>query len=627
MAGRLQQPITHSGTLDVPGIQDNGRIAPYDLGNCLGIRIFNESSPVTLTIEAGVVVQGHVTGHGWSEGIFHNQIAVSKNAALKVLGTADEPVVFTSAANPDERNAGQWGGVVFEADSRASDSIIQHAVFEYGGSNWVPSISNPGWIPGMLSVYGGAPCISDSLFTKSNVSWLCLRESANPTITGCTFTENKIGLTFNMTSPLTISGNRIVQNIDYGAFNENGEVIIDMTNNWWGDDSGPLDDSDDRETGGWYNPEGRGDNVSDYIKYKPWSTGIPTPSPTGYLWLSDFTSDKIYKLDTLGNVLVSFDSPGSLPSDLAWDGTYLWCTDDGWGKGYSNKIFKLDNAGNVITSFDAPQNDSYSGGLAWDGASLWYVRDYTAAYTGTFMDTIELCNEIYQLDTTGNVLSHFTAPSPGSSGLTWDGAHLWVADAWDDLIYQLNTTGKVLESIGSPGSSPIGQAWAETPTSTPPPSALTNCISFNTGEWTDLRSVFSNSTEILGYTNNKYGGTAYRYLWLSFAMPSAISLRPCPTELNPQAGEPNWGDRAELEIEKIASSELESRLSADSVPDDLGAKLIGPYIYRLTVTAPDHGYHSSYIFSFDAPPSYAIGKGKVDDLEWLGRVRVCNIGT
>ncbi|MBN1322428.1 MAG: right-handed parallel beta-helix repeat-containing protein [Methanotrichaceae archaeon] len=700
-----QQPITHSGTLDVPGVMDNGRVAPYDLGNCLGIRIFNETTPVTLTIDAGVVVQGHVTSHGASEGIFHDQISVSKNAALKVLGTADEPVVFTSAVDPDMKNGGQWGGVVFEADSRASDSIIQHAVFEYGGSEWVSTYPNPGYLPGMISVYGGAPRITDSLFRWSNVSGLYLEENAHPSITGCTFTENNIGMTFNVKSPLTISGNIIVNNIDYGASNENSDVIIDMTDNWWGDVSGPLDDSDDREAGGWYNPEGRGDNVSDFIKYKPWLTSTPSttstpsqepsttltplqepsttltplqepsttltplqePSTTGSLWLSDFTADKIYKLDRSGNVLASFDSPGSVPSGLAWDGmhlwnldkadgkiyrldtdgtvigfinapgyinptyaggglawdgTYLWCTDDGWGMGFRNRIFKLDTSGNVIASFEAPQDDSYSGDLAWDGASLWYVRDYTAASIGLF---IEQCNEIYRLDTTGSILSHFTAPGPGSSGLAWDGAHLWIADAGDDMIYQLDNTGKVLMSFGSPGPSPIGLAWEEIPTSTS--ANVVNCIYFNTGAWTDLSSVFAGANEVFGYTNNMYGGTAYMYLWLSFESPLRhMSLRPCPDDLNPQTTEPNWGDRAQFETEEITSRELATRLAADEVPGNLGSGLIGPYIYRLIVTAPDHGYHSSYIFSFDASPNYAIGKGEVDDLEWSGRVRVCNIG-
>jgi outer membrane protein assembly factor BamB len=165
---------------------------------------------------------------------------------------------------------------------------------------------------------------------------------------------------------------------------------------------------------------------------------------------------------------------------------------------------------------------------------------------------------------------------------------------------------------------------------TPTPATVTNCIYFNTGAWTNLSSVFTNGTEIYGGTNNKYSGTAYMYLWLSFDSPQAnISLRPCPDDIDPQAqdGDPNWGDRAELEVEVIPSNELRSRLTADFVPYELRAGLKGHYIYRTVVTAPDHGYHSSYIFSFGTSPNYAIGWGNVDDSDWLGRVRVCNVGT
>jgi len=134
-------------------------------------------------------------------------------------------------------------------------------------------------------------------------------------------------------------------------------------------------------------------------------------------------------------------------------------------------------------------------------------------------------------------------------------------------------------------------------------------------------------TELYGDTNNKYNGTAYMYLWLSFDSPHAnISLHPCPDDIDPQAGEPNWGDRAGLAIEETSSTELRSRLTVDFVPYELRAGLKGPYIYQIVVTAPDHGYHSSSIFSFDTLPNYAIGWGNVDAYDWLARVSVCNLG-
>lgn len=100
----------------------------------------------------------------------------------------------------------------------------------------------------------------------------------------------------------------------------------------------------------------------------------------------------------------------------------------------------------------------YPGGLAWDGRYLWYVREYTNA---------ELGNEIYQLDTSGNVISHFTAPSFGSVGLTWDGSYLWVADAVDDKVYKLDTSGNVLDSFDAPWPSSIGLTYVTQVT--PPP--------------------------------------------------------------------------------------------------------------------------------------------------------------
>ncbi|MEW6186930.1 MAG: hypothetical protein AB1585_14440 [Thermodesulfobacteriota bacterium] len=48
-------------------------------------------------------------------------------------------------------------------------------------------------------------------------------------------------------------------------------IVIAQKNNW-GDPSGPYDPSDDRSTGGWYNPNGIGDKVTDRVNYFPWNS-------------------------------------------------------------------------------------------------------------------------------------------------------------------------------------------------------------------------------------------------------------------------------------------------------------------------------------------------------------------
>ena len=75
---------------------------------------------------------------------------------------------------------------------------------------------------------------------------------------------------------LTATGNQILGNNSYGCFNNdpNG-TLVTAENNWWGDASGPLDNSNAADTAGLYNPGGMGDEVSDGIDYVPfWTTGF-----------------------------------------------------------------------------------------------------------------------------------------------------------------------------------------------------------------------------------------------------------------------------------------------------------------------------------------------------------------
>jgi parallel beta-helix repeat protein len=73
----------------------------------------------------------------------------------------------------------------------------------------------------------------------------------------------------NISGEIEITGNTIRGNILYGIY-YTGNNVINAVNNNWGGPSGPYDPSDDRATGGWYNPTGSGDMVSDYVNYYPW---------------------------------------------------------------------------------------------------------------------------------------------------------------------------------------------------------------------------------------------------------------------------------------------------------------------------------------------------------------------
>ena len=62
--------------------------------------------------------------------------------------------------------------------------------------------------------------------------------------------------------------------------------------------------------------------------------------------------------------------------------------------------------------------------------------------------------------TTGDVLKHFSTPGPCSTGLTFDGKFLWIADRKTDLIYKVDPeNGKIIKSFPSPGYFSTGLAW------------------------------------------------------------------------------------------------------------------------------------------------------------------------
>ena len=198
----------------------------------------------------------------------------------------------------------------------------------------------------------------------------------------------------------------------------------------------------------------------------------------GYLWNADANTDKIYKLMPNGTIIDSFDAPDSLPTGLAWDGTYLWYLDQSTDK----KMYKMKTNGEVITNCYAPssypsgltsdgtylwsadsvadkiykltgcgQQSSFDSpgaiprGLAWDGTNLWHVDSST--------------NKIYKLTTDGVVLDSFDSPGPSPYALTYDGTYLWNADVITYKIYKLTTDGTVVGTFDAPGTKPYGLTW------------------------------------------------------------------------------------------------------------------------------------------------------------------------
>ena len=117
----------------------------------------------------------------------------------------------------------------------------------------------------------------------------------------------------------TYDGNTLSGNSLYGIY-RSGSSTISAKNCNWGHATGPLDASDDRATGGLYNPSGQGDKVSDNVDYHPWDgTAVGTTAvPTG---LSS----------TPGNRTINLNWNANTESDLAGYKIYCSTTSGSYG--------------------------------------------------------------------------------------------------------------------------------------------------------------------------------------------------------------------------------------------------------------------------------------------------------
>jgi hypothetical protein len=218
---------------------------------------------MTLTVDPGVTVKfASVT----------SMFEIS--GTLNANGTSDQPITFTT--NNASPAPGAWEGVYF---GESVNSVMNHCIVEYAG--WY-FIQYPG-----IYIYSSSVVITNSTIRKNAYEGISIYD-ASPTISGCTVADNGgdgiwiRDYTVVYSNPI-ITGSTFTRNGGYGINNYTSSYVISATNNNWGDPSGPLDDSDDRATGGLYNPNGKGNKVSDNVNYYPWTGAAinQTATPTG----------------------------------------------------------------------------------------------------------------------------------------------------------------------------------------------------------------------------------------------------------------------------------------------------------------------------------------------------------
>lgn len=274
--------LTSSLAFTVPGTLDGGGVIPYVLTERWTLQVPDESgSDVTVRIDPGCVFRFQTFPQQWSP-----KLAFGRNVTAIAEGTEAMPILFEATERWDSDNA-HWTGIRLEEDARGSGSVFSHVIVKDADTGL--RTHAPGTVQISHSLFedndtgvelggGSAGAVSECRF-DNNKTGLDVGDSGGShqepvpvSIGACVFHDNDTGLYFGSPAEGTaVLESSFSSNNDYAIRNAR-RINVDAHTCDFGHTSGPLDDSDDEDTNydlgyTYYNPEGRGDPVSDDVRY------------------------------------------------------------------------------------------------------------------------------------------------------------------------------------------------------------------------------------------------------------------------------------------------------------------------------------------------------------------------
>ena len=320
---------------------DNMLITDNTAVNGGGIYCHSNSSFDNVTIMGNTAVNGG--GIYCHSSLVFKNMTIAGNTAVKgggiyYSGSSSSFDNVTIKGNTAVNGGGIYMSIMFASNSSFEYvTITNNTASDNGGGfycrNSNPDLENVTITGNTASDYGGgfyclrsSPSLDNVTITLNlaNIGGaMYCTDNSNSSIEHCTITENSAenwdGIYTEVSSEPTIHFSNIMLNA-YGIYNADPLLMIDESNCFWGDATGPYHV--------FWNPGGLGDSVNQYVNPMPFLTEADTTAPP----------IPPYGLDTLeiGFDFVTINWQNSPISDLA--GYKVYFDSDSSGFPYANSV-------------------------------------------------------------------------------------------------------------------------------------------------------------------------------------------------------------------------------------------------------------------------------------------------
>lgn len=196
--------------------------------------------------------------------VLDNNYIANNYAGISVLSSANNVLNNNNFLNNTDKSI----SLIYSNNNTLSNNSITysiHGMFFKGANsnNLFNNICTNNLYYGIILYTSEQNIIFNNTFSNNNIVGIYLSASSNNSLTETTITSNGIGIYSESQSINNlIKDNIIKRNSEFGISAINNDVLINASNNWWGDSSGPFHSSN--------NSHGKGDNVTDNVLFDPW---------------------------------------------------------------------------------------------------------------------------------------------------------------------------------------------------------------------------------------------------------------------------------------------------------------------------------------------------------------------